>query len=93
MRNNVRPEDLESVIKLLQEEDPKLTAGPRVKEFEEQWSQWLGVKYSIFVNSGSSANLLTLAWLKKEYPEGGRSLTTIYLELGCILSDMDGFRD
>ena len=72
MRNNVRPEDLESVIKLLQEEDPKLTAGPRVKEFEEQWSQWLGVKYSIFVNSGSSANLLTLAWLKKEYPEGGR---------------------
>ena len=29
-----------------------------VKKFEEEWSKWLGVKYSVFVNSGSSANLL-----------------------------------
>jgi len=42
-----------------------------VREFEEQWSKWLGVKYSIFVNSGSSANLLTMASLKIKFPEGG----------------------
>ena len=36
----------------------KLTQGNTVKEFEEQWSKWLGCKYSIFVNSGSSANLM-----------------------------------
>lgn len=36
----------------------KLTHGETVKLFEERWSQWLGCKYSVFVNSGSSANLM-----------------------------------
>ena len=43
---------------------PRLTAGAKVKEFEEAWSKWLGVKYSVFVNSGSSANILTWRALK-----------------------------
>lgn len=72
MRNNITKQDLEPVVNLLSQDDPKLTSGPSVARFEELWSQWLGVKYSCFVNSGSSANLLLLAWLKKEYPEGGR---------------------
>jgi CDP-6-deoxy-D-xylo-4-hexulose-3-dehydrase len=37
---------------------PRLTKGPKTIEFEKKWSEWLGVKYSVFVNSGSSANLL-----------------------------------
>ncbi len=37
---------------------PHLTMGPLVKEFENKWSRWLGVKYSVACNSGSSANLL-----------------------------------
>ena len=53
MRNNIKSSDLEPVISLLRQEDPKLTSGPSVREFEERWSQWLGVKYSVFVNSGS----------------------------------------
>tara|TARA_R100000008_G_scaffold78932_1_gene60259 strand:- start:1122 stop:2246 length:1125 start_codon:yes stop_codon:yes gene_type:complete len=36
----------------------RLTQGRMVKQFEEAWSRWLGCKYSVFVNSGSSANLL-----------------------------------
>ena len=28
-------------------------------------------KYSVFINSGSSANLLCLALLKEKYPDGG----------------------
>jgi CDP-6-deoxy-D-xylo-4-hexulose-3-dehydrase len=72
MRNNIQQVDLEPVISLLQQKDPKLTSGPSVLEFERRWSDWLGVKYSVFINSGSSANLLALAWLKKEFPEGGR---------------------
>ena len=35
-----------------------VTQGERVREFEKLWSEWLGVKYSVYVNSGSSANLL-----------------------------------
>ncbi len=38
--------------------NPHLTQGPRVKEFEQRWSRWLGARYSVFCNSGSSANLL-----------------------------------
>ena len=72
MRNNITRNDLEEVINLLQSEDPRLTSGPKVLEFEKQWSKWLGVKYSVFVNSGSSSNLLALAWLKHKFPNGGR---------------------
>lgn len=36
---------------------PKLTKGPLTLEFEAKWSEYLGCKYSVFLNSGSSANL------------------------------------
>lgn len=71
MRNNILREDLNAVIKHLENDDPILTNGPMVRAFEEEWSKWLGVKYSLFVNSGASANLLTIAILKTYHPEGG----------------------
>ncbi len=37
---------------------PWLTQGALVREFERRWGEWLPVKHSVFVNSGSSANLL-----------------------------------
>ncbi len=37
---------------------PRLTKGPLTLEFEAKWNKWLGRKYSVFCNSGSSANLL-----------------------------------
>lgn len=42
---------------------PRLTQSTQVQAFEQEWSEWLGVKYSVFVNSGSSANLITMAAL------------------------------
>ena len=71
MRNNILREDLDAVIEHLKQDDPILTNGPNVQAFEEEWSEWLGVKYSVFVNSGASANLLTMAVLKIRYPDGG----------------------
>lgn len=71
MRNNILREDLDAVIEHLRQDDPKLTHGENVRAFEQEWSQWLGVKYSVFVNSGASANLLTMALLKLRQPEGG----------------------
>jgi len=71
MRNNILREDLDAVIDHLKQEDPILTHGPHVKAFEAEWSAWLGVKHSVFVNSGASANLLTMAVLKIHHPEGG----------------------
>ena len=71
MRNNILRQDLDALIEHLKQDDPILTHGANVRAFEEEWSNWLGVKYSVFVNSGASANLLTMAILKIRYPEGG----------------------
>jgi len=65
MTNNISRKDLNELIAYLSQEDPRLTQSDNVKLFEQEWSQWLGVKYSVFVNSGSSANLLTIAALKE----------------------------
>ena len=64
MDNNILPEDLKKVISFLNRKKIILTQSKFVKQFENEWSKWLGVKYSVFVNSGSSANILTLAILK-----------------------------
>lgn len=41
----------------------KLTKGKLTEKFEKKFSKFIGRKYSIFVNSGSSANLLILSSL------------------------------
>lgn len=71
MRNNILREDLDVVIDHLKQDDPILTNGANVRAFEKEWSDWLGMKYSVFVNSGASANLLSIAVLKIMHPEGG----------------------
>lgn len=55
--------DIDKLINWL-EKYPRLTKGPVTIEFEKKWSEWLGCKYSVFVNSGSSANLMMLYCLK-----------------------------
>jgi len=71
MQNNFTKVDMNAAIKLFNQKSRILTQSKYVKEFEKKWSKWLGVKYSVFVNSGSSANLLTMEILKIRYPEGG----------------------
>jgi len=71
MDDNITKEDVQSLINFLnQEKIPKLTNGPKVLEFEKKWSEWLGVKYSLMLNSGASANELTLLALNYIYGEG-----------------------
>jgi CDP-6-deoxy-D-xylo-4-hexulose-3-dehydrase len=70
MDNNILREDLDAVIEFLSG-DPRLTQASKVREFEESWSEWAGVKHSMFVSSGASANLATITALKQLYGEGG----------------------
>lgn len=70
MRNNIVRDDLDRVIEYLSKTDPRLTQGANVRAFEEEWSKWLGVKYSVFVNSGSSANLMSMSIIKNLYGDG-----------------------
>ena len=64
MHNNFTKSDLSEVKKLLNKKNIVLTQSSKVEEFEKKWSKWLGSKYSIFVNSGSSANFVSIAALK-----------------------------
>tara|TARA_A100001015_G_scaffold287498_1_gene357309 strand:- start:1145 stop:2323 length:1179 start_codon:yes stop_codon:yes gene_type:complete len=64
MHNNFSNSDIREVKKLLKNKNIILTQSKKVLEFEKKWSKWLGVKYSVFVNSGSSANLLSMLILK-----------------------------
>ena len=72
MSDNISREDVDCLIEFLKQDPvPRLTNGDKVKEFENKWSEWLGVKHSVFVNSGTAANELTMLSLKHLYPEGG----------------------
>ncbi len=64
-------EEINAVIKSLQ--NRWLASGPLVKEFEEKMASLFGKKYGIAVNSGSSANLITLHLL--DLPEGSEVIT------------------
>ncbi len=69
MNNNITSKDRDVLVKFIQNTD-YFTNGKKVKEFEEKWSTWVGTKYSVFVNSGSSANLLSLSYVKSIYEDG-----------------------
>jgi CDP-6-deoxy-D-xylo-4-hexulose-3-dehydrase len=59
VKDTIDGDDIKSLISWL-ETNPRLTKGDLTVEFEKKWSEWLGVKYSVFVNSGSSANLAAI---------------------------------
>ena len=63
IQDTIDNQDIDNLIEWLKSY-PRLTKGSKTIEFENKWSQWLGSKYSIFVNSGSSANLLMLYTLR-----------------------------
>lgn len=76
MDDNITRANLDKVIEFLQQDPiPILTnASPKIKEVEDAWSKWLGVKYSLFVSSGTAANQLTMLALKQKFPNGGSIL-------------------
>ena len=64
MHNNFSNSDMNAVRKLIKNKNLILTQSKKVLEFEKKWSKWLGVKHSVFVNSGSSANFISMLILK-----------------------------
>jgi CDP-6-deoxy-D-xylo-4-hexulose-3-dehydrase len=59
VKDTIDGDDIKQLISWL-ETNPRLTKGQLNVQFEKEWSEWLGKKYSVFVNSGSSANLAAL---------------------------------
>ena len=62
VKDTINNKDIDKLIDWLKTY-PRLTKGKVTLELEEKWSKWLGTKYSVFCNSGSSANLLMLSAL------------------------------
>ena len=69
MEDNITRDDIEVLINFLKSY-PRLTQSKNVRLLEEEWSEWLGVKHSVFINSGASANLITMAAIKHIYGGG-----------------------
>ncbi len=70
MRNNITRDDLDVLVGFLKQDDPILTQSKQVEAFEREWSEWLGVRHSVFVNSGSSANEITMLALRELHGVG-----------------------
>ena len=93
MFNNIELQDLKKVKIFLNKENIILTQSKKVLEFEKKWSKWLGVKYSIFVNSGSSANYLTMLALKIIHGEKGEVIVPSLTWISDIVSVINsGFK-
>lgn len=63
VENTIDNKDIDDLIEWLKTY-PRLTKGRRTLAFEKAWSEWLGCKHSVYVNSGSSANLAMIHALK-----------------------------
>ncbi len=71
-KQNITKEDIDAVIAALQSD--YLTQGPRIKEFEDHFANYVGSKYAVAVSNGTAAlHLCTLALGVKE---GDKVITT-----------------
>ena len=65
VKNTIDNHDIDKLIDWLKTY-PRLTKGELNLEFEKKFANWMGRKYAIFCNSGSSANLLMLSALNQK---------------------------
>ncbi len=75
MQSAITESDKQALIDFISTSD-RYTCGPKVKQFEDAWSKWLGCQHSLFVTSGSAANLLLMAAVKElhKIPDGSKVL-------------------
>ena len=75
MQTAITGSDKKALVDFIYSSD-RYTCGNMVKEFEDAWSAWLDCKYSLYVTSGSTANLLLMSAVKELYeiPDGSKVL-------------------
>ena len=70
INDNISQRDKEALSYFILKSN-RFTNGPKVAEFEEKWSKWLGVKYSVMVGSGAAANYITTSITRELKGSGG----------------------
>ena len=71
-RQNIDQNDIDAVVSTLQSD--YLTQGPKVKEFESKFSEYVGANYAVAVNNATSG--LHLSVLALNLSKGDRVITT-----------------
>ena len=66
INDSITESDKKALTDFINEPNQRFTQGKKVREFEEAWSKWEGVKYSTFVNSGASANYIMASIMKEQ---------------------------
>ena len=95
-QTNYGEEEINAVVEILKTQSFSLVSGSKTLEFEKKISEIFGKKFGLFVNSGSSANLLALSSL--ELDRGSEVITPCLtfsttmspiLQLGLVPSLVD----
>ena len=63
INDSITDSDKKALTDFINTPNQRFTQGEKVREFEYKFAQHMGSKYSVMVNSGSSANLLMIAAL------------------------------
>lgn len=84
-KETINKQDIDSLCEWFQT-SPRFTMGELTPKVEEKCAKWTGRKYSIFVNSGSSANLLAAyvvkLGLEKKYGQNNKTFKVILPSIG-----------
>ena len=99
INDNIIDEDKLKIVNFVTSPNVRFTQSRYVKEFENKWSGWLGIKHTTFVNSGASANWVMASALRETVgvgevimsPLGWVSDIVPFLELGFtpVFVDID----
>ena len=71
-RQDINEEDIDAVIEVLKSD--YLTTGPKIREFEEAFAEYVGAKYAVAVSNGTAA--LHIACMAAGIGEGDEVITT-----------------
>ena len=70
-RPDINEDDIKAVVEVLK--TPNLSLGPKIPEFEEKLAKYIGRKYAVAVNSGTSGLFLCPASGRDRGYSGRRS--------------------
>jgi CDP-6-deoxy-D-xylo-4-hexulose-3-dehydrase len=66
INDSITDSDKKALTDFINTPNQRFTNGPKVREFEEAWSEYVGCDFSVFVNSGASANYIMASIMKEE---------------------------
>ena len=66
INDSITREDKKALTDFINTDGVRFTQGRYVKQFEEEWSKWVGCKHSVYVNSGASANYIMASIMKEK---------------------------